>query len=107
MMASIHLIIGVLLFAGVRHICGNRFSAVNIISLFCHKNHFQSGDSGVKDIKGRLLTPEEGCGLSKVMNKRIIGGSEAPIGAWPWLAVLAYLRNGNRLAFECGKRILL
>lgn len=27
--------------------------------------------------KGRLLTPEEGCGHSKVQNKRIIGGSPA------------------------------
>lgn len=30
--------------------------------------------------KGRLLTPEEGCGYSKVQNKRIIGGSEAKNG---------------------------
>lgn len=30
--------------------------------------------------KGRLLKPQEGCGLSKVANKRIVGGSEAKIG---------------------------
>lgn len=30
--------------------------------------------------KGRLLTPEEGCGYSKVQNKRIIGGSPAKNG---------------------------
>lgn len=34
----------------------------------------------VADVKGRLLTPEEGCGYSKVQNKRIIGGSPAKIG---------------------------
>lgn len=36
--------------------------------------------------KGRLLTPEEGCGQSKVVNTRIIGGTRAKVGAWPWLA---------------------
>lgn len=34
----------------------------------------------LSDIKGRLLTPEEGCGYSKVANTRIIGGTEAKIG---------------------------
>lgn len=31
-------------------------------------------------IKGRLLTPEEGCGLSKVSQKRIVGGGPAKNG---------------------------
>lgn len=35
---------------------------------------------GNDDIKGRLLTPEEGCGLTKVKNTRIVGGTEAPVG---------------------------
>lgn len=35
---------------------------------------------GDHDIKGCLLTPEEGCGFTKVRNTRIVGGSEAPIG---------------------------
>lgn len=34
--------------------------------------------------KARLLTPEEGCGISSVPNKRIVGGSVAKNGAWPW-----------------------
>lgn len=40
------------------------------------------------DIKGRLLTPEEGCGYSKVSNTRIVGGVPAKVGAWPWIALL-------------------
>lgn len=32
------------------------------------------------DIKGRLLTPEEGCGYSKVANTRIVGGAPAKRG---------------------------
>lgn len=70
--------------------------------------HFRSGDGEVEDIKGRLLTPEEGCGISKVKNARIIGGSEAPIGAFPWLALLGqqYLVSGKITDwFYCGKKI--
>lgn len=33
-----------------------------------------------KDIKGRPLTPEEGCGYSKVANNRIVGGAPAKNG---------------------------
>lgn len=41
--------------------------------------------------KGRLLTPEEGCGYSKVQNKRIVGGAPAKNGAWPWYERLCSL----------------
>lgn len=37
--------------------------------------------------KGRLLTPEEGCGYSKAQNNRVIGGAPAKIGAWPWYSI--------------------
>lgn len=32
------------------------------------------------DIKGRLLTPEEGCGHSEVAQTRIVGGKDAKVG---------------------------
>lgn len=34
----------------------------------------------LKNIKGRLLTPEEGCGISKVPNTKIVGGGVAKQG---------------------------
>lgn len=34
----------------------------------------------IKYIKGRLLTPNEGCGYSKVAISRIVGGSTSKLG---------------------------
>lgn len=34
----------------------------------------------ISKIKGRLLTPKEGCGFSKVANTRIVGGQPAKKG---------------------------
>lgn len=54
------------------------------------------------DIKGRLLTPEEGCGQSIVINKRIVGGTVAEKGAWPWIALIGR-ENHTHVSFACGK----
>lgn len=60
--------------------------------------------SSASDIKGRLLTPQQGCGLSKVRNTRIVGGSDAKVGAWPWIAILAQ-KKGKENLYLCGKTI--
>lgn len=54
------------------------------------------------DIKGRLLTPEEGCGYSKVATTRIVGGAPAKNGAWPWIVLLGQ-RVNREIKFQCGK----
>lgn len=56
----------------------------------------------IADVRGRLLTPAEGCGYSKVQNTRIIGGSPAKVGAWPWLGLLGY-KIKDEIKFGCGK----
>lgn len=63
------------------------------------------------DIKGRLLTPEEGCGVPKIQTSyriqpRIVGGVTAQNGAWPWLALLGesfVTFRKTHVIFSCGK----
>ena len=46
---------------------------------------------------GRLTTPEEGCGFTKVHHKKIVGGSEAEIGRVFGLLKCKYVRNSENI----------
>lgn len=56
----------------------------------------------VSDLEGRLLTPKEGCGYSKVAHKKIVGGTTAEVGAWPWMSLVIY-KNEKGFFSNCGK----
>lgn len=47
------------------------------------------------NVQGRLLTPEEGCGFSKVKITRIVGGQTAKVGAFPWMSLIGYTVRSN------------
>lgn len=54
-------------------------------------------------VKGRLLTIDEGCGLSKVPVRRIVAGAPAKKYTWPWVALLG-VQDENGITFKCGKK---
>lgn len=67
--------------------------------------HFY-GRTILPELKGVLLTPSEGCGYTKVAHKKIVGGSTAKPGAWPWLALVLYTNETGTFS-NCGKKIFL
>ena len=56
------------------------------------------------------IQPEEECGkrtLEGDTAQNIAGGSEAPPGKWPWMALLGYTRDGKQETFfECGGTLI-
>ncbi|XP_014271508.1 venom protease [Halyomorpha halys] len=47
----------------------------------------------------------EGCGISNSQPSRIVGGVEAELGAWPWIAVLGYYRRSS-IKWDCGGSLI-
>uniref|UniRef100_A0A2M3Z9P7 CLIP domain-containing serine protease n=1 Tax=Anopheles braziliensis TaxID=58242 RepID=A0A2M3Z9P7_9DIPT len=52
------------------------------------------------DAPVELPKPGE-CGVMGITD-RIHGGTEAPLGAYPWLARIQYYKSNNRYGFHCG-----
>lgn len=60
-------------------------------------------DSG---LQGRLLAPNEGCGVSNVTHNRVVGGVPAKKGAFPWMALLGYTDDSGQVDFKCGGSLI-
>nr|WBW70045.1 venom protein [Lampona murina] len=48
----------------------------------------------------------DNCGISKVAEERIIGGAQAGVGEFPWMASLYFVGDNNKLYFKCGATVL-
>jgi len=47
------------------------------------------------------------CGLTNATDLRIVGGEEAPPGAWPWIALLGYKDEvTNKIDYLCGGALI-
>lgn len=47
------------------------------------------------------------CPIERVASSRIVGGVEAPIGEYPWLALLGYSpRGGGKPQWKCGGALI-
>uniref|UniRef100_A0A1B0CAP2 CLIP domain-containing serine protease n=2 Tax=Lutzomyia longipalpis TaxID=7200 RepID=A0A1B0CAP2_LUTLO len=46
------------------------------------------------------------CGVSNSTFTRVVGGEDASIGAWPWIALLGYRSPGRGLTFACAGSLI-
>lgn len=53
-----------------------------------------------------MLTPEDGCGISNATHHRVVGGVDAQVGAWPWMALLGYKDRVGEVGFKCGGSLI-
>lgn len=54
----------------------------------------------------KLLTPDTGCGFSNVTHRRIVGGTPAKLGAFPWMALIGYSNDLGETSFKCGGSLI-
>nr|QGW08835.1 trypsine [Sitobion avenae] len=58
---------------------------------------------------GAKLPSQSKCGITNVTRSRIVGGTPAELGAWPWMAALGYQgsnRNNRALQWLCGGTLI-
>lgn len=59
---------------------------------------------------GRISLPtfeNNRCGMSNASHTRIVGGVNAQLGAWPWIAVLGYSSSTDNVPrFQCGGTLI-
>ncbi|XP_037048485.1 venom protease-like [Bradysia coprophila] len=59
------------------------------------------------NIRGRLITTEEGCGYSSVKEfHQIVGGNPAKPGKYPWMVLIGYRNNVGEVYTKCGGSLI-
>ncbi|XP_059611197.1 venom serine protease Bi-VSP [Phlebotomus argentipes] len=46
------------------------------------------------------------CGVFNATFQKVVGGEDAPVGAWPWMALLGYRLPGRDLVFVCSGSLI-
>lgn len=46
------------------------------------------------------------CGVFNATFTRVVGGEDAPVGAWPWMALLGYQSATRGLTFSCAGSLI-
>lgn len=57
-------------------------------------------------LPAKLLVPGEGCGFSNATHNRVVGGVDAQLNAWPWMALLGYRNTLGEVGWKCGGSLI-
>lgn len=58
----------------------------------------------VNEVSGNFVD-ESQCGQNEATSGRVVGGTEAASGEWPWLAAI-FLHGDKRVEFWCGGSLI-
>lgn len=72
----------------------------------CPLENSSSSDASNVNLRGRLLTPEQGCGTSNTTVRKIVGGSPAKPGEFNWMTLLGYTNSLGEQSFKCGGSLI-
>lgn len=80
--------------------CGNHKPFVCCLTETPSETNDNDSAVELRDIHGRFLTVEEGCGFSNKSHLRS-KWNNAKEGAWPWITLLGYITNLGDLSWNC------
>lgn len=89
--------------------CGNEYSVVCCPSDGPSQRQIQKPaifPQNTDEIPTKLLSKEDGCGYVHNELKKIVGGSNSKIGAWPWIALIGYDDGFSDSPFKCGGALI-
>ena len=85
----------------------NAHTMIFIVHIFMNVNKLCLNQLSEPDTSTTcLILASTGCGVSKIRVPRIVGGSSAHPGAWPWMVSLRHLTKGGVFKHHCGASLI-